>query len=113
MIPLGHAGLALATIIAAGINSVLLLRGLLRGALYRPLPGWRPLLAKGVCASAAMGAVLWIASGQTPEWTDWTTSERVKQLTLLIVAGSFSYAVAALALGLRPRHLRQINPNRT
>ena len=110
MIPLGHAGLALATIIAASINGALLLYGLLRGSIYVPLAGWRRLLAKGISASLAMGGLLWVASGQTADWIGWSTAERIWQLAGLIAAGSLCYAVVALALGLRPRHLLRMTP---
>ena len=57
-----------------------------------------------------MGGLLWTASGQTLDWTNCTIAERLLRLSVLIAAGGLSYAIAALALGLRPRHLLRMNP---
>jgi len=110
MFPLGHAGLALATIIAASLNALLLLIGLLKQGIYRPLPGWWLLLAKGLIASLAMGVALWLLSGPTPFWTVWSFHDRLIRLTGLILIGGFCYLLLALALGIRPRHLFRMNP---
>ncbi|NBC48942.1 MAG: murein biosynthesis integral membrane protein MurJ [Gammaproteobacteria bacterium] len=110
MEPLGHAGLALATVIAAAANAALLLRGLSAQGVYRPLPGWWRLLLKGLIASLLMGALLWFASGPTAAWTDWTVIERIVRLAGLIAIGALCYALAALLLGIRPRHLLRMDP---
>ena len=110
MVPLGHAGLALATIIAASVNASLLLRGLLRAGVYAPLPGWRLLLLKGLTASAGMGVLLWLLSGTTEAWTVQPLGERVLRLALLIGAGTLCYGAAAWLLGIRPRHLLRMRP---
>ncbi len=71
---------------SASVNALLLLIGLLKQGIYRPLPGWWLLLAKGLLASLAMGLALWFLSG------------------------GLCYLLLALALGLRPRHLLRMNP---
>jgi putative peptidoglycan lipid II flippase len=110
MEPLGHAGLALATVIAATANAALLLRGLAAQGVYQPLRGWGLLLLKGMIASLLMGALLWVASGPTAAWTEWTVIERILRLTGLIAIGGLCYALAALAFGVRPRHLLRMDP---
>jgi putative peptidoglycan lipid II flippase len=101
--PLAHAGLALATSLAACLNAGLLLRGLLRGGAYRPLPGWRSLLARTALAVAVMaGALLWASPG-LPQWLDWGTWERAGRLAALIGLGIAAYFVTLLAGGMRPR----------
>ncbi|MBK1707352.1 murein biosynthesis integral membrane protein MurJ [Halochromatium glycolicum] len=110
MEPLGHAGLALATVIAAAANAALLLRGLSAQGVYRSLPGWGLLLLKGLIASLLMGALLWFASGPTAAWTDWTVIERILRLAGLIAIGALCYVLAALLFGIRPRHLLRMNP---
>jgi putative peptidoglycan lipid II flippase len=107
---LGHAGLALATVIAAAANAALLLRGLLAAGVYHPLPGWWLLLLKGLATSLLMGALLWFASGPTAAWTEWTALERILRLAALILIGALGYALAGLLLGLRPRHLLRMDP---
>jgi putative peptidoglycan lipid II flippase len=110
MFPLGHAGLALATIIAASVNAILLLIGLLKQGIYRPLPGWWLLFTKTMLASLAMGLALWLLSGPTPFWTVWDFGERALRLLGLILIGGLCYVLLALALGIRPRHLLRMNP---
>ena len=107
MFPLGHAGLALATTIAASVNASLLMRGLLRNGVYRPQQGWGKLLVKGLAACLAMAAVLWWGSGETETWLGLATLERVLWLSGLITAGAVVYAAVLLALGIRIRHLRE------
>ena len=70
MFPFGHAGLALATAVAALLNAGLLLRELIRQRIYRPDVGWYRLLAQTMAASLVMGVVLWWASGPTLAWTE-------------------------------------------
>jgi len=105
MWPLGHAGLALATIIAALLNAALLLHSLLRQGIYRPLPGWGLLLARCLMACGVMVALLWLASGPTSGWLGLSGVEGALRLSLLLLLGAGSYAATALVLGVRPRHL--------
>ncbi|MGB5736492.1 MAG: murein biosynthesis integral membrane protein MurJ [Thiohalocapsa sp.] len=106
MFPLGHAGLALATGIAALLNAGLLLRQLVLQRIYRPGARWLRLLAQTTGASLVMGAVLWFTGGSTLAWTELEQGTRLLRLGLLIGLGALLYGGALLALGLRPRHLR-------
>ncbi len=108
--PLGHAGLALATSLAAFVNGGLLLRVLYREGVYQPRAGWSRLLGQVLIAAAAMGLLLhWIA-GEAAIWSAWTLAERGARLALLIVAGGAVYGILALALGLRPADMAQPRP---
>jgi len=100
-----HAGLALATAVSAFINSGLLLRTLLRQGVYRPLPGWRLLLARVVLANVAMGAVLWMLDQGTATWLGWGAVSRFAHLLLLVVAAAVTYFGALWMLGVRPTFL--------
>ncbi|MEA3274800.1 MAG: murein biosynthesis integral membrane protein MurJ [Pseudomonadota bacterium] len=104
MFPLGHAGLALATSIAATVNAGLLMRGLLREGIYRPPAGWARLLARGLGACLIMGLVVYWGRGETAFWLTLGTWERVLRLFGWIFAGGAIYALALLAFGIRPRH---------
>lgn len=102
-----HAGLALATGLAAWVNALLLLRGLRRQAVYRPLAGWRRLTARvGVGVTAMAGVLVWPA-----QWDAvWLAAEplvRVGLLATVIALGAGVYAVALALLGLRPRQFRE------
>jgi putative peptidoglycan lipid II flippase len=107
MFPFGHGGLALATALAALLNGGLLLAGLLRAGVYRPEPGWRPLLLRALAANLAMGLLLWWLAGDAAAWLAATAGARALWLAALIAAAAAVYGGVLLLLGLRPRHLRE------
>ena len=106
MIPLAHAGLALASTLSAALNAGLLLRGLLRTGVYVPSPGWRLFLLRGVLSSALMGAVLLWLSGDPAAWLILSSGERMRGLGLCLAAGVCAYLAALPALGIRLRHFQ-------
>jgi putative peptidoglycan lipid II flippase len=96
-----HAGLALATSIAAWVNAGLLYRTLQRRNIYRPQQGWPRLLAQAVLAGGVLAALLvWVVPG-TGEWLAWTAGRRVTQLVVWVLAGIATYFVALRFAGLR------------
>ncbi len=103
--PLAHAGLALATSLAAYINAGLLLRGLLRQKVYRPQSGFGGYILKLAAASLTMGAVLWWGAGALTTWLDARALQRAGRLAFWVVAGMLIYAGMLLLLGIRPRQL--------
>jgi putative peptidoglycan lipid II flippase len=103
--PLGHAGLALATTLAALFNAVLLLCGLVGEGAYRPGPGWARLLAQGIAAGLGMGLFLHLGCPATDQWLPLRTGERAVRLLGWIGAGALVYGLILLGLGVRPRHL--------
>ncbi|MEY6432573.1 murein biosynthesis integral membrane protein MurJ [Thioalkalicoccus limnaeus] len=105
MAPLGHAGLALATSLAAGLNAVLLLLGLMRAGIYRPEAGWAGLCAKVGSATILMGGLLHLGAGPTADWLALGGLERVARLFVWILLGGFVYLATLWLLGIRPRHL--------
>jgi putative peptidoglycan lipid II flippase len=105
MWPLGHAGLALATTLAALLNAWLLLRGLLSQGVYRPAPGWGRLLALGLAAGLAMTLVLYLGCPGTDQWLALGTGQGALRLLGWIGVGALVYGLALLGLGVRPRHL--------
>ncbi len=101
--PFGHAGLALATSLAAFVNAGLLLGGLVRPGAYRPASGWGKLLARGLVAALVLGFLLaWGVVG-LDEWLAATPGERLARLFFWILVGGVGYFSALLALGVRPR----------
>jgi putative peptidoglycan lipid II flippase len=98
---LAHAGLALATSLAAFINAGLLYRGLRRIGVYTPTPGWTGFSLRVAAAGALMAAVLWYGEGELSVWLARGALERVGHLVLLIAAGVASYFVALTLMGLR------------
>ncbi len=103
--PLAHAGLALATSLAAYLNAGLLLLNLRRREIYRPRAGWPKFLAQLFVANLVMGLVLWFGVGDLESWVQASAKARLWHLAWLIAAGGGSYLLAVLATGIRPRHL--------
>lgn len=103
--PLAHAGLALATSLAAYLNAGLLLYNLRQRAIYQPRSGWRKFLLQLFLANLVMGTVLWFGVGDFNDWLTADAKTRLWHLTWLIAAGGGSYVLAVLAVGIRPRHL--------
>ena len=101
-----HAGLALATSIAAIANAWLLYRGLRRERSLTHTAGWGALMLRIVIANAAMiAALLWL---QRPLdwWIGASTFDRSFQLLMVIVAGAVVYFVTLAVLGLRLSQFR-------
>lgn len=105
-----HAGLALATGLAALLNAGLLWRGLRKEGAYVAVAGWPVYLLRLLLACLAMGvAVYWLA-GPLGDWLDAGTWARVWRLAAVIAAGVLVYALVLLAGGFRPRHLKAAIP---
>lgn len=104
--PLVHAGLALATSLAAYLNAGLLFRHLRRTGVYRPGPGWRRFLLRLGAANLLMGLVLWFGMGELSHWLETGAKARAFHLTWLIAAGMAAYGLGVVAVGIRPRDLR-------
>jgi putative peptidoglycan lipid II flippase len=99
--PLAHAGLALATSLAALINAGLLFYFLRKGQFYIPESGWLVFILRIVFASSIMSALLLLMSPAISLWTEWDLFTRVMQLGLWISAGGISYFAALWLTGLR------------
>lgn len=103
VVPLAHAGLALATTLSAFVNAGLLLRGLLVRGVFRPRPGWGGFVARVVAGNLILGAVLWVARGEPAEWLEAEAAVRAFRLFAVVAAAIVLYAVVMLGLGMRPR----------
>ena len=100
-IPGQHAGLALATSLAAWVNAGLLYRMLRKQQVYRPQTGWRQFLLQLGLAGAVLGAVLFWGTPAMPVWLDWSVWSRVSGLFIWIVVGAGAYFIALHLAGLR------------
>ena len=103
--PLAHAGLALSTSLASFLNAGMLFRSLYRNGVYHPARGWPRFLLQLGAANLAMGVLLWFGTGDLERWIHASASERLWRLLGLVMAGGGIYLLAALAVGIRPRHL--------
>jgi putative peptidoglycan lipid II flippase len=100
-VPGPHAGLALATSIAAYVNAGLLFRVLYRRRIYRPCTGWRKYLLQIGSAAAVMAVVLWWAAPALATWAAWPAGHRGLVLLACVCAGSAVYFLALRAGGLQ------------
>jgi len=101
---LAHAGLALATSIAAFLNVGLLLHKLLRDQTYRPEPGWLLFLFRILIANGVMGSLLYYGADGAA-WSSWNVIERAWHLTAWIVIAFVAYLLCLRVTGMRKSHL--------
>lgn len=102
VLPLRHAGLALAIGIGACLNAALLYRGLRRIGAYQPEPGWLWFALRLLLASALMALALWLVMPVAGWWLSASGWARGGQLCLLVLTGVATYFAALFAMGLRP-----------
>ena len=101
IVPLRHAGLALAIGLGACINASLLLRGLRRREIYKPRPGWPEFLLKLAGALYAMSVVLWVAMPGDAAWLAMGAAVRALNLAWIVLLGAATYFAALWLLGFR------------
>jgi len=101
VIPLAHAGLALATSLAAYINAALLYIYLGKKQHYVAEPGWYPYLLKIIISLAVMSLVLYQLVPDVSNWLAWGISRRITELTLWIGLGAGVYVLMLYVLGIR------------
>ena len=103
--PAPHALLAISTSLSAALNTVLLLRGLLKAGVYSPAAGWPALMTRIVIANAVMaGALLWMG-GSLESWMAAGALARVGRCALCIGGAAALYFGTLYLMGLRYRHV--------
>jgi len=103
VLPLAHAGLALAVGLAACLNAALLYWKLRARGFYVPQPGWPLFVLRLALAVGLMVAVLLALLQLMPAWDSGGMLERFLRLGALILAGVLSYFGALAAMGFRLR----------
>jgi len=103
IIPLRHAGLALAIGLGACLNAGLLYRYLRRHGIYAPQPGWPVYLLKIAAAVAFMAIVLFTTMDESGWWLSAPWQQKLPAIIGLVLLGSAAYAGCLLAFGMRPR----------
>ena len=99
-----HAGLALATSLAAFLNAGLLYRALLKEGIFKPQQGWASFIVKVLFANLIVG-VIYFYDYSLMQWYEWGAFDRALHLTLEILSVAILYVASILLLGIRPRHL--------
>ncbi len=110
--PLAHAGLALATSLAAFLNAAMLYYHLRKDQSYTPQAGWGVFLLRVLAATAVMTGVLYWGSGHLDQWLAWSWHERAMSLSVWIVAGACAFFASLWLSGMRWRHLHMAIPGK-
>jgi putative peptidoglycan lipid II flippase len=105
-----HAGLALATSIAAIANAWLLYRGLRRERKLSHSAGWGLFMLRILIANLAMIAVLTWMQRPVDWWIAAANLDRIIQLGIAVIAGAVVYFVTLPVLGLRLSQFRLAAP---
>lgn len=101
-----HAGLALATSVAAVVNAWLLYRGLYKDNIVRHSKGWGKLALQALAANLVMIYALYQLNRPLEWWTGTATSlDRAGWLGVTILAAASVYLLVLHALGLRTTNL--------
>ncbi len=112
IVPLHHAGLALATSLSAFVNAGLLYRGLRRRQVYSPSSAWRLLWLRVVVACGVMSAVLYFGAPPVERWVQWGLAHRALLLGLWVLVGAVSYFLVLAAMGMRLHDLGRAGATR-
>lgn len=105
IMPLAHAGLALATSLAALLNAALLAYGLYKRRLYQIQRGWQLFALRLIVAALVMGLILWFFSPPVAHWFAFGTMERIGMLAGLVLGSGCAYIATLFLLGLRTKHI--------
>lgn len=101
--PGAHAGLALASSVAAWLNAGLLWKNLARQAMAPAFP-WADLVRIAFAVLVMALALHWLVP-PTIEWLDMSLARRVVWLTAAVAAGGMIYAIVLAVAGIRPSTL--------
>jgi putative peptidoglycan lipid II flippase len=103
--PLKHAGIALATSLAAIVNTGFLFYFLRLRGYYRPREGWRAFTIRLTLANTLLALYLLWGAGDIETWIHHPTGWRVLHLGFLLATAAGVYLTALWLAGLRLHHL--------
>jgi putative peptidoglycan lipid II flippase len=105
--PVGHAGIAFATALAATLNASLLYMGLRRQGVYRPRPGWTLLRRQIGLATLVMLILLYWPATRDQLWLEGGLWLRAMVLGGTVAGGAVAYFGVLFMAGVRPGQLRR------
>jgi putative peptidoglycan lipid II flippase len=106
IIPLKHAGLALASSLSAWLNAGLLLQGLRKRGIFHWQPGWLLFIWRLLFANCALSLFLYWAAGSLAIWLNWNWRQRFLHILFLGVISTLIYVSCLWISGLRFRDLK-------
>jgi putative peptidoglycan lipid II flippase len=101
IVPLKHAGLALAIGLGACLNASILFRLLRKHQIFMPQPGWPAFITRVGLAVIAMCLALYFAAGNNAFWLHSHFPERIARLAGLVALGAGVYFLVLWLAGLR------------
>ncbi|OGT63470.1 MAG: murein biosynthesis integral membrane protein MurJ [Gammaproteobacteria bacterium RIFCSPHIGHO2_12_FULL_45_12] len=105
ILPLAHAGIALATSLAALINSGCLFYFLQKRGLYCPRAGFRLFALRLAASNGVLAIWLWVGAGDLSTWLVHPAVWRITHLAFLLVSAMLVYFAALWVTGIKLRHL--------
>jgi putative peptidoglycan lipid II flippase len=103
--PLKHAGIALATSLAAIVNSGCLLYFLRQRGIYQPREGWKLFALRISIANIVIAIWLWIGAGDVNTWITSHAMWRIEHLAFLLSTSVLLYFAVLWLSGVRLHHL--------
>src|SRR5438477_1074074 len=103
IVPLRHAGLALAIGLGACLNAALLFFFLRRDKIYSAQPGWLVFFLKVSASVGFMAVVLFTAMGESSWWLRAPWQHKIPAVVGLVTLGMAVYGACLLAFGFRLR----------
>lgn len=100
-----HAGIALATSLAAMINAGVLFYFLTKRTYYAPRAGWKAFIFRISITNFVLATWLIFSAGELQEWVKQSTLWRVEHLAFILMASIAIYFAMLWITGVRPRHL--------
>ncbi len=101
IIPLHHAGLALATALASWFNAVLLWVFLKKNGIYKMQSEWRRLIFGITVGSLLMLVTLLLGTATLFQWLSWSSVRGLGHLLILVASGIVVYSLGLWLCGLR------------
>lgn len=106
IMPLKHAGLALASSLSAWLNAGLLLRGLRMRGMFQWQSGWLIFTLRLLFANSVLALFLYWVAAALPVWLSWHWQQRFLHILLLGVISIIIYLSCLWISGLRFRDLK-------
>lgn len=106
IMPLAHAGLALASSLASYVNCGILIVLLLRRKIYQPTAGWGRFLAQLAVANTAVVVYLLYVAGDVAFWLDKPAVARLGLLLAQVLGALIIYVLSLGVCGMRPAQFR-------
>lgn len=106
ILPLAHAGLALASALAGYINCGSLLFLLIRRNIFKPREGWGKFILQLLFANGIIAIYLLLMTGHLDQWLIYSAGWRVTILLAHVLTTIIIYLISLYVIGVRPSHFR-------